>query len=108
VNRPHAFAARAYLTLLRAYPPAFRDRFADGMVEAFVQELDAARARGLPATIAVWATTVIDAARFGVLERIEQSRGRRVWHTRQEDGRCDRCSSSISGMPGARCARRRS
>ena len=78
MNRPCSLAARVYLALLRAYPQAFRDRFATGMVEAFVQELDAARARGPAAAIGVWVAAFIDAVRFGCLERVEHARQRRL------------------------------
>jgi putative ABC transport system permease protein len=62
--------ARLYRLLLRAYPPAFRDRFGDAMVQAFLQDERFARSRGWTRWVGFWAIGVILAIWFGLLERL--------------------------------------
>jgi predicted permease len=65
-------ADRIYGALLRAYPRAFRERFAAGMREAFAAELEAVRRRGRWATVCFWALTIVQALWFGGAERRSQ------------------------------------
>jgi hypothetical protein len=62
-------ADRIYAILLRAYPPAFRDRFGAGMRYAFACDRDAARSAGLRIYARYWFTTIVDTIRSGFAER---------------------------------------
>ena len=62
-------ADRAYAFLLRAYPKRFRDRFQDGMQDAFSRD-HARVSAGPPARVArFWIDTSVQAVWFGLAER---------------------------------------
>jgi predicted permease len=69
-------ADRIYGLLLRAYPPAFRDRFGAGMRYAFACDRDAARAAGARNYVRFWILTVVDTLRSGFAERSDSPSGR--------------------------------
>ena len=50
-------AERVLRALLRAYPPGFRARFADDIVESLTRDRAAARRRGARAVAAFWVLT---------------------------------------------------
>ena len=63
-------SARLYSLLLRAYPVSFRARFGDVMAAAFLEDERLARTRGWMKWVAFWATAVMQAVWFGLLERL--------------------------------------
>jgi putative ABC transport system permease protein len=73
---------RFYTLLLLAYPRDIRDRFGAGMAYAFRREWEVARGGGARAQLAFWLTTILDALRFGIAERLSSRP-----HPRQEGSR---------------------
>ena len=60
---------RLYDLLLRAYPPAFRDRFGEGMRHALASDLARARSRGRLAAGMFWLVTIWQAVSLGLAAR---------------------------------------
>jgi len=67
---------RLYDLLLRAYPPAFRDRFGEGMRHALASDLARARSRGRVAAAMFWLITIWQAASLGLSARRAERRQR--------------------------------
>jgi hypothetical protein len=66
---------RVYRGLLRLYPHAFRDRFADELVQLFSDQLrDARDQRGLPGTAMTWLRTLGDVATSAASEHARRDR----------------------------------
>jgi putative ABC transport system permease protein len=57
--------------LVRLYPPRVRERFGDGIVFGWRNDLDRARHRGVGAVAGFWLDTIVDTCRFGMAERRE-------------------------------------
>ena len=55
--------------LVRLYPPRTRERFGDGLVFGWRNDLARARRRGAGAVAVFWVNTVIDTCRFALEER---------------------------------------
>ncbi|MGV3710715.1 MAG: ABC transporter permease [Gemmatimonas sp.] len=73
--------ARVYRTLLRCYPPAFRDVYGLDMEEAFSDQLRAARTEGTPAVIALLLSAIVDVVVNGCRERFaQQPKGSNMFH----------------------------
>jgi putative ABC transport system permease protein len=68
---PRTIADRIYALLLRAYPPAFRDRFGAGMRYAFACDREIARSSGARVYARFWLLTIVDTIRSGFAERAE-------------------------------------
>jgi putative ABC transport system permease protein len=66
---------RLYRLLLRAMPPAFRERFGDDMADLFADRCRDARRRGAAAVAWLFVRTILDVTRAGWLER-RAARGR--------------------------------
>jgi len=60
---------RALLSLVRLFPPAFREQFAADMAEQVERDYDAARARGHPALLWFALATAFDLAKSAAVER---------------------------------------
>ena len=60
---------RVYRRLLRAFPPAFRARFADDMADLFADRYRDAKRQGSWAVGRLWVRTIVDVARAGWSER---------------------------------------
>jgi putative ABC transport system permease protein len=73
---PPGWMERLYRLLLRVYPTRFRQRFGDGMCEAFGQEAAAARAAGAGRFLRFTVLTLADVLRFGLAERRPAARWR--------------------------------
>jgi len=74
MNRP-ASHERPYRILIRLYPAAFRERFADEMVQLFGDQLRDARAAGMPAgTARTWLRTLADLAVTATSEHTRRDR----------------------------------
>jgi hypothetical protein len=66
---------RVYRGLLHLYPPGFRARFGDEMVQLFGDQLRRARATGPPAAVAgTWLRAITDLAVTATSERIRRDR----------------------------------
>ena len=63
-------AAAVYRVLLRLYPPAFRERFASPMADAFIDAYGRAHRTGHRATLRLWGYTIRDVAVHSARERI--------------------------------------
>ncbi len=61
--------AWCYRALLRAYPPHYRTRFADDMLDTFLCDHARVTQRGLMSVMAFWVVTVVQAVWFGSRER---------------------------------------
>ena len=66
-------AVRLYRALLHAYPPAFRERFGAGMLQAFRDRRRAAAARGRAAVAALMLRTVVDVLVNATAIRVHQT-----------------------------------
>src|SRR6185295_15776074 len=65
-------AGRVYRVLLRAYPPAFRERFGAAMEQAFRDRYRAAAARGAAGVIALALRTGLDILVNAIAVRLHQ------------------------------------
>ena len=71
-----------YRWLLRCYPPGFRARFGDELVDAFDEGIRASRRRGLMPTVAFALTRLADVVSSGIAERrAERTTARRAGHS---------------------------
>jgi hypothetical protein len=68
-------AERVYGVLLRLYPREFRLRYESGMRDVFARDLARVRADGAGAVVRFWTRTTLEAAAFGVAERLGAGRG---------------------------------
>ena len=66
-----------YRLFLRMFPPAFRARFENDLIEVFADRLAAARRHGRASVAVCWIRTVADLTRHGVAERLA------AWRTNQ-------------------------
>ena len=75
MNAGRGLPSRLYATLLRLYPPAFRDRFAFEMVQLFGDQLRDARDRsGVQGVVLTWFRGLGDLAVNGIGERLRGDR----------------------------------
>jgi putative ABC transport system permease protein len=81
-------AGPVYRLLLRAYPPAFRERFGAAMQQAFRDRHHAAAARGSAAVAGLFVRTLVDvAANASALRFIQRERAPMNWQSLLMDAR---------------------
>jgi predicted permease len=89
-----------YRLFLRMFPPAFRARFENDLIEVFADRLAAARKHGRASVAVCWIRTVADLTRHGVAERIA------AWRTTSVDVHPERTSPMDSLRQDVRYALR--